>query len=1264
MIFSSTRIFCLWGLLFAVNLLYASPYNTKRVTNKKHVAASAADTLYIWTGAVNTDWNNQNNWLVDGSVPAAPPTFGSTQGKYTKIPALSNNNYPEINSSSGARALLIEEDAKVTILSGGILKVVGSATDGVQNYGLITNNGSMEVDSAYNDGVLNYAGASIVNTATFTINNGLGNRLENYGYINNSGTFEAKGGIEVSFINHPNARLINTQSFTSRGGANGALENEGKIDNYQQFSLVGGYLGIVCINLDTLYNHTGGTFSINGGRQSLLDNAKYIKNEGTMNISRTGNTDANVYAIINREGASIYNTLSATLTNSSFTQAGFENSGYIKNEGTWTLRDMGGSAQLLKNTSQGEIRNEGSWVVSNTSGNGVRNEGKISNGPSSSLSLSDMSTNQSIRNYGTFLSEAGCHLTMSGMGSSSIINYEGATFCNECSTTVGSLSGPVFENYGRMKHTKGSVTIESALSSLLRNEGYCYLNIEINNPDGSGMSTVIANTDSLILGPDTYINFTNSARTLRILNNYSTGYVYSEARIEVFDQMNTAIQNDGKMILAASSHIKTVALGAPITNGGELLNQGTILLDKAMTGFSNTGTFTNEGHINVNRFGSYSLNNTGTFTNKGHFETGNSTKGIFNDGGIIENQNVMEIDSVFENAISQQGANSTFTNTTTGKIYIDFVFQNGIKNDAGSFVNNGEIYVAQSDTVALAGVENSGTFENNKLIRIGGTGKIGMGIKNLGTFNNKAQSSLYLKSATGLGIENQGGAFDNQACAYIESEQAIVNTSGTFTNGGIIRKLNDAIVQASSIGTNTGNVVNEDSDTFTFAGSNAPLLVSISSSDDALCINSSRTLTATPSGGSFSITGPGTLVDNQLTATGAGTIQITYTFVSAEGCQFPPIQQTIEVPALPIITNVAVTQPNCGTTGSIVVTATGTGTIEYSKDNGANWQASSTFSNLSGGSYQVKARFVGEEVCIVSYVSNPVVLQNSGSLSIFNVTGGGIICAGSGGNAPGAAVVLSGSQVGVNYQLKRGATNVGNAVAGTGNILVFSNQTVAGEYSVVAMSLGGECMETMNNSVTISTGTTPTTYTLTGGGSYCAGGAGVAIGMSNSQAGVNYQLRRSNANIGSPVAGSGSAISFGNQTLAGTYTVVATQVSSGCTRNMSGSKSVIVSNCAGREGIADWSNQDSFFDGKNWAVVSPNPVANQNLMLELRGVAGQLVKWQLVSLQGNVLKQHQMQVPSNLHRQEINVSTYSVGTYVLKVETETQKANLKVLKIE
>jgi ELWxxDGT repeat protein len=81
----------------------------------------------------------------------------------------------------------------------------------------------------------------------------------------------------------------------------------------------------------------------------------------------------------------------------------------------------------------------------------------------------------------------------------------------------------------------------------------------------------------------------------------------------------------------------------------------------------------------------------------------------------------------------------------------------------------------------------------------------------------------------------------------------------------------------------------------------------------------------------------------------------------------------------------------------------------------------------------------------------------------------------------------------------------------------------------------------------LSSCTTPTTYTVTGTGSYCTGGA--AVGLSNSETGVTYQLN----GVGTPVNGTtGSAISFGNQT-AGTYTVVATRTTGGCTANMSGS---------------------------------------------------------------------------------------------------------------
>ena len=49
----------------------------------------------------------------------------------------------------------------------------------------------------------------------------------------------------------------------------------------------------------------------------------------------------------------------------------------------------------------------------------------------------------------------------------------------------------------------------------------------------------------------------------------------------------------------------------------------------------------------------------------------------------------------------------------------------------------------------------------------------------------------------------------------------------------------------------------------------------------------------------------------------------------------------------------------------------------------------------------------------------------------------------------------------------------------------------------------------------------PADYNVTGGGSYCTGGAGVAVGLDGSQSGVNYQLYLDASPVGSPVAGHG-----------------------------------------------------------------------------------------------------------------------------------------------
>lgn len=90
--------------------------------------------------------------------------------------------------------------------------------------------------------------------------------------------------------------------------------------------------------------------------------------------------------------------------------------------------------------------------------------------------------------------------------------------------------------------------------------------------------------------------------------------------------------------------------------------------------------------------------------------------------------------------------------------------------------------------------------------------------------------------------------------------------------------------------------------------------------------------------------------------------------------------------------------------------------------------------------------------------------------------------------------------------------------------------------------------------------TTPTLYTVSGTGSYCAGGSGLAVGLSGSQTGVNYQLKRGGTDVGSAVAGTGSALNFGNQTTAGVYTVVATGTGSYCNTgtNMTGSATITV----------------------------------------------------------------------------------------------------------
>lgn len=79
---------------------------------------------------------------------------------------------------------------------------------------------------------------------------------------------------------------------------------------------------------------------------------------------------------------------------------------------------------------------------------------------------------------------------------------------------------------------------------------------------------------------------------------------------------------------------------------------------------------------------------------------------------------------------------------------------------------------------------------------------------------------------------------------------------------------------------------------------------------------------------------------------------------------------------LPTINSVVVTQPpDCNNqTGSITINASGTGTLEYSIDNGVTWQAGNTFANVAPAIYNIVVRFIDKLDCPTNYTMNPVTI--------------------------------------------------------------------------------------------------------------------------------------------------------------------------------------------------------------------------------------------------------------------------------------------------
>jgi len=170
----------------------------------------------------------------------------------------------------------------------------------------------------------------------------------------------------------------------------------------------------------------------------------------------------------------------------------------------------------------------------------------------------------------------------------------------------------------------------------------------------------------------------------------------------------------------------------------------------------------------------------------------------------------------------------------------------------------------------------------------------------------------------------------------------------------------------------------------------------------------------------------------------AGTYTVTIT--ESNGCTVTGTQSfTITEPALVVVSSAVKKSYNgadlsCATAtdGEITVTgAGGTGTLKYSKDNGANYVVSNVFSGLAAGTYQIRVKDANgcQSASIAVTITAPVTITGSGAVTS-NYNGAQISCVGSTDGK--ITVTASGGTGTLSYSINGGAYVASNVFTGLG----------------------------------------------------------------------------------------------------------------------------------------------------------------------------------------------------------------------------------------
>jgi polygalacturonase len=163
-------------------------------------------------------------------------------------------------------------------------------------------------------------------------------------------------------------------------------------------------------------------------------------------------------------------------------------------------------------------------------------------------------------------------------------------------------------------------------------------------------------------------------------------------------------------------------------------------------------------------------------------------------------------------------------------------------------------------------------------------------------------------------------------------------------------------------------------------------------------------------------------------------------------------------------------------------------------------------------------------------------------------------------NGGSASFTVSASGAGLSYQWQKNGSSINNGgtISGsTSTTLTLTGVSTGDSEASFDCVVSGTCSPpATSGGAVLTVNPSPSTFNVTGGGSYCVASGGVTVGLDGSESSADYQLELNGNPTGALVAGTGSALSFSNQTAVGTYTVVASNVTSRCTATMNGSASV------------------------------------------------------------------------------------------------------------